>query len=518
VFFSIGKTRIALVFVVTALILTLGFAPRVAAAPAAPKIQHVVFIVQENHSFDNYFGTYPGARGFPAGTSLPTDVNVSGSARLSPYLLSDGEPVYLTGDELPPGLSDPAQLSAGASDYLPHHVSSESSSGLTNAWTASHIAFDNGKMDGFISAQGGNPQTMGYYDRSDIPYYWDYADHFVLCDNFFSSLMGPTFPNHLYIASGASGPVNYSSKSYSWVTNGTITGDLGGSLPYESLNLTWATMAQELTQANHTWSWYDGDPDPTSASAWNVLPEFSYFQQHPQLITQNVKSTQLFASDVAAGKLAAVSWIMPGTWTPPGFPSALQGSGTSEHPPARSDAGMDYVSYLVNRVMNSTYWNSTAIVVTWDDWGGFYDHVAPPQVDGFGLGFRVPALVISPWVKPHYIDHTQYEFASMLKFAEVNFNLHSLTARDSSANDMMSMFDFGQAPLPTLVEPADFVQPAKTQSSTSTSVSGSTSASGSAGGSSIPYVYLVGATAVVLLVVAVSYVVVRTRGRRPKTG
>jgi len=148
---------------------------------------------------------------------------------------------------------------------------------------------------------------------------------------------------------------------------------------------------------------------------------------------------------------------MPGSWKPKNFPSAFADEFVSEHPPARCDAGMDYVSYLVNQVMESPYWQSTAIVITWDDYGGFYDHVAPPQVDQSGLGFRVPALVISPYAKHNYIDHTQYEFSSMLSLAEHTFNLPTLGARDLTSNDMNNSFDFNDAPQPTLVEPADFV-------------------------------------------------------------
>lgn len=492
-------------------LLTLNGLPVLAAPAPQSKIQHIIFIVQENHSFDNYFGTYLGAHGFPSGLLVSTNPGERNSTAIAPYLLSDGQPIYLVGDELPEGVSDPDQLTANYSQYLPHHLSSESAAVLTNAWAASHEAYDNGKMDGFINAQGGNTQTMGYYDRNDIPYYWDYADHFVLADNFFSSLMGPTFPNHLYIASGASGPVT--GLNYDWVVNGSIVGDLGGSYPYDKLSLSWSTLAQELTMKNTTWNWYDGDPDPTAGSAWDVLPLFTYFQDNPAQVTQHIKSTQYVSSDIQAGKLAAVSWIMPGSWAPPTYPSGCLGVDTSEHPPARSDCGMDYVSYLVNTVMRSPYWNSTAIVLTWDDWGGFYDHVPPPQVDEFGLGFRVPTLVISPWVKPHLIDHTQYEFASMLKFAEAVFNLPSLETRDARVNDMLSMFDFSQAPLPTLIEPANYFQEVPVSSSTTSTNSSQTTTqpSSSSPGYLLP---AVGAAAAVLLVAGIVYAATRMRSSR----
>jgi phospholipase C len=129
---------------------------------------------------------------------------------------------------------------------------------------------------------------------------------------------------------------------------------------------------------------------------------------------------------------------------------------------------MDYVAYLVNQVMQSQYWQSTAIVLTWDDYGGFYDHVPPPQIDKYGEGFRVPTLVISPWAKHGFVDHTEYEFAPMLRLAEDTFNIPTLGVRDVKANDMMNSFNFNQAPQPTLIEPANFVGSVSTTTTTTT--------------------------------------------------
>ena len=388
---------------------------------------------------------------------------------MQPFHLSATVPVSIVGDELPPGVADPEDLAADASISSPFHLTSQSiGRDIAHSAEVAREAYDNGKMDGFVQAEGTN-LTMGYYDRSDIPYYWDYADHFVLDDNFFSSEMGPSFPNHLYIASGADGPTN---SSGDWITNGSILGNPpitnlpGGEAPivnWPDANLSWSTLAQELSLGNVSWTWYDGNTDPLAPTLWNVLPLFDYFQVHPDQLTEHVKSTSNFAADIQTGNLPAVSWIMPGKWHPPTLPSVFADESVSEHPPARSDAGMDYVAYLVNQIMSSPYWQSTAIVITQDDYGGFYDHVAPPQIDQSGLGFRVPTLVISPWAKSGYIDHTQYEFASMLKLAEVNFNLTSLGARDVNASDMMNSFNFTQSPTTPLIEPANFVaQPAPT--------------------------------------------------------
>jgi phospholipase C len=425
------------------------------------KIQHIIFIVQENHSFDSYFGTYPGANGIPSNASIPVNVNDTALGYVSPYHLNESTPVMIVGDELPPGIEDPDDLAAAAADPAsPYHLSSQSiGEDLVHTWAVAHEAYDNGKMDGFVTAEG-SKVPMGYYDYEDIPYYWDYAEHYVLDDNFFSSAMSPSFPNHLYIASGASGPTNLTNSQ--WVLNGSIIDDPPDTFNMSALDLTWTTLAQELSNANVTWTWYDGDTNATAWTIWNVLPLFNYFQTHPSELTEHVKNTQYFIDDIENNSLPTVSWIIPGDWQPPSppFPSIYANQSVSEHPPAPPDAGMDYVAYLVNQVMESPYWSSTAIVITWDDYGGFYDNVPPPVIDAYGDGFRVPTLVISPWAKPGYIDNTQYDFASMLRLAEAIFNLPILGGsgmRGAKANDMMNSFDFNQAPLAPLIEPADYV-------------------------------------------------------------
>src|SRR5208282_6429769 len=409
--------------------------------------------------------------------------------------------VMIVGDELPPGISDPSELDVDqvnpTSPTSNYHLERESiGRDLSHAFEVAHMAWDNGKMDGFVAAEKSSI-TMGYYDKRDIPNYWDYADNFVLDDNFFSSLMGPSFPNHLYIASGTNGPTTLTDR---WVSQGGVIDNPGnpgigiGKIP-SGVSFSWATLAEELSNGNTPWAWYSGNANPLEPTIWDVLPLFTYFQNHPSDLKEHVKNTANFISDVQAGNLPAVSWIIPGTWhpqVPTDWPQLCLGENDtpetgepapipnrvpgkphphiSEHPPARPDCGMDYVTYLVNNVMKSQYWESTAFVITWDDYGGFYDHVPPPEVDKFGLGFRVPTLVVSPWAKHGFIDHTVYEFASMLKLAEGNFNLPSLGTRDVKANDMMNSFDFNQQPQPPLIEPTTFLAK-ETPGSASTSIS-----------------------------------------------
>jgi len=419
-------------------------------------IKHIIFIIQENHTFDNYFGMYPGANGISSGASSPVDPNSTLDSAVSVFHQNSTLPILIQGDELPPGVSDPLEFGEDNSDNVSvSHLSSIVTTDISHTWQAAHVAYDNGKMDGFVYAQDilglNGAEAMGYYTRSDLPYYYDYADNYVLDDDFFSSLMGPSLPNHLYIASGTSGGMI--GNSGETLTNST-------QVELSALHLTWLTLAQELTATNVSWAWYTGDENADIGTLWNVLPLFSYFQKNPQLLNAHDLNTQDFVDSVANGSLPAISWITPGSWKPANFPSALKNvpnNDVSEHPPARLDCGTDYVASLVNDVMQSQYWSNSAIIITWDDYGGFYDHVAPPQVDAYGEGFRVPTLVISPFAKHHYIDHTQYEFGSFLKLAETVFNVPSLGTRDVIANNMLNSFDFQQAPQPALVEPAEFI-------------------------------------------------------------
>lgn len=480
---------------------------------AESKIQHIIFIIQENHSFDNYFGTYPGANGFPQGVSIPLNPDLKASGSVQPYHLDVADQVLIVGDELPPGVSDPNELGTASDGSTgPFPFNNESIAGdLNHAWQVAHAAYNNGKMDGFVAAEK-STLTMGYYDRNDIPYYWDYADNYVLDDNFFSSLMGPSFPNHLYIAAGTNGPVT--NLNLNWIMQRGVINNPGPGFDFNSMSLDWSTLAQELSQSNKPWVWYNGKANPLTPDIWDVLPLFTYFQNNPSQLRQHVKNTQSFVSDVQSGSLPAVAWIIPGAWRPPTWPSACSGSAPSEHPPARSDCGMDYVSYLVNQVMQSQYWQSTAIVITWDDYGGFYDHVAPPQIDAYGEGFRVPTLVISPWAKHHFIDHTEYEFASMLRLAEVNFNLPTLGTRDVRSNDMMNSFNFAQVPQSPLIEPANFVGPpaiTTTLTSTQSSSTVTVTQTGLGAASELPLYVL---AAVVVAAAAVSVAVVSQRGKR----
>ena len=383
----------------------------------AMPLNHFVYIIQENISFDHYFGTYPGASGIPPGVKLAW--RPGGPPAVSPF--------HLHGPNLPEDLG--------------------------HGWESAHLALDKGKMDGFLWAlspeyfwtgSGGNqfnpakihpvPQSvlsgpppvpmkwmeyaLSYSDYHEIPNYWDYARHFTLCDAFFSSLNGPSEPNHLYALAAQSGGM----------VNNPLVGVAGVPGVY-----TFATMVDLLYASGITWKFYDENP-PLKHTLFNPLPGFQSVQQNPALQQSLVPQSEIY-TDLKNGTLPQVSWAVP-TYQ------------DSEHPPYSATRGMWHVTQMINAIMSSPYWQDTAIILVWDDYGGFYDHVPPPAVDFFGYGPRVPALVISPYAKPNYISHTTFDFTSPLKLVETRFGLASLTQRDQNASDMLDCFDFTQTPLP----------------------------------------------------------------------
>ncbi len=371
------------------------------------QIQHIVFLIKENRSFDNYFGAYPGAFGATSGP------------------ISNGTVVPLS-HQTGATLSDPGHQIFDA-----------------------RAAIDGGKMDGYDLLDLGNVQgqilPMSQLQQSDIPNYWAYAQNFVLSDMMFSSLPSGTFPNHLYAVA------NNSNGTFT-TPNTTSKGDWGCDAPttvtvaQENLSgvvnqvypcFSTKTLADELQAAGISWKYY-APPKGVNGYSYSTLNSFTQFR-NTTLWTTNIADYETFESDVTSGNLPAVSWLSPGR---------IQ----SEHPPQDFCPGEDWTVQQINAIMsNPTLWNSTAIFVTWDDFGGFYDHVVPPARDQFPLGPRVPLLIISPYVKSGYISHTQYEFASVLKFIEERFGLAAMGDRDRTANDTLDSFDFTQTPLPPLI-------------------------------------------------------------------
>ena len=384
--------------------------------PALKPIQHIVFIVKENHTFDNYFGTFPGADGATTAT------------------ISTGATITLGHTPDPP----------------PHDI--------CHSWKCAIQAIDGGKMDMFdlIGSSTSNPCNMNgdllcltQYLQSDIPNYWAYAQNFVLADRMFSSLHGPSFPNHLYTVAGQSGsainnPSNpgLTGNAVSWGCDAESTATVQvldpstGNISTVFPCFDFATLMDSLQTAGISWKYY-APTEGNSGYIWNTPDAIKHIRNTSLWTANDVPDTQ-FVTDATSGNLPAVSWL-------------VTSSENSDHPASVVCNGENWAVQQLNAVMQGSGWNSTVVFLTWDDFGGFYDHVPPPSPDQFGLGPRVPLIIISPFAKKGFISHTQYEFGSFLKFVEERYGLPSLGQRDVAANDMTDSFNFNQTPLPPLV-------------------------------------------------------------------
>jgi phospholipase C len=290
-----------------------------------------------------------------------------------------------------------------------------------------------GKMNDFDLSSGGFLDAYTQATETMIPNYWTYARHFALADHYFTSIHGPSLPNYLYMVAAQSGGVIDNGSSQPGVAcNGQQIGavtvvDAQGHRSLQAPCFDFPSLPDRFEEAGIRWRYY-----VSGGGSMNMLRNSEYwaddFVPNEQIIT-----------DAQTGKLPAMSWIFS------------DGDDVSEHPPASICRGENWTVQVLNAIMQGPAWDSTVVFVTWDDFGGLYDHVAPPQIDRFGLGPRVPLLIISPFVKPGSISHTTYEHSSILKFAETRYHLRPLTARDRNASDMHDLFDFQQTPLPPLV-------------------------------------------------------------------
>jgi len=427
------------------------------------KIKHIVVIMQENRSFDSYFGTFPGADGIP---------------------MQNGVPTVCVNDPLTSQCVRPYHDAQDLNHWGPH--------GAPNA----RADIDHGKMDGFIAqaengkgscvnpedpACSGNGQTdvMGYHDFHEIPNYWAYAKNFVLQDHMFEPDASWSLPSHLFLVSAWSARCSVKGDPASCVNNiqGPVT--LQRADNYNA-DYAWTDLTYLLHKANVSWAYYvapgtqpDCEDDAASCASvrqgaktpgiWNPLPNFDTVQQDGQL--SNIQSVNNFYTAAKNGTLPAVSWVTPN-------------GNESEHPPALVSVGQTYVTGLINAIMQGPDWDSTAIFLAWDDWGGFYDHVVPPVVDENGYGLRVPSLVISPYAKQGYIDHQTLSFDAYLKFIEDDFlNGQRIDPRTDGRPDprpdvredasilgnLLADFDFNQSPRPPLILP---INPPPGQAST----------------------------------------------------
>jgi phospholipase C len=381
---------------------------------AQQNIKHVIIIMQENHSFDTYFGTFPGADGIPPGTCVPEDPGYPGKGCKKPF-----------------------------------HNTSLTEAGGPHEHGAYTNDYDNGLMDGFIYAQvnaalGCKPPTnpkcasfargvarrdvVGYHDGTDIPNYWAYARTFVLQDHLFESVANWSYPSHLALVSGwyakcGLEPTTCQPASEPDPLYGVATHPFEWTyLPYllDASGVSWKYYLNEGLEPDCETGGMTCDEKPQTYSKpniWNPIPGFALFTQEVRknpAYVNHVTNFDTIRIDLANGTLPSVAWIAPGLEV-------------SEHPPKSIKVGMDYVTMIVNLIAQSPYANSTAIFVSWDDWGGFYDHVPPPVSvvnpelgpdSIYGWGLRVPGLVISAWAKPGFIDHQYLSFDNYNRFIE----------------------------------------------------------------------------------------------------
>jgi phospholipase C len=383
-------------------------APIVGSSHGRYGISHVVIVIQENRSFDYLFRGYPGADSASSG------------------LTHAGASVPLT--EIP--LENPYDLDHQVSDFLQDY----------NGGQMNGFDLEGGGTIGGGHAQSAYPQ-YGYAPQSEVQPYWKMAQSYVLADRMFTSQLDSSWTAHQFLIAGqAGGTANnpngtpWGCDAPSWAVVGFLQPDRtvsGGTFPC----FTYPTLADQLDAQNISWRYYapyvqGGDIGGQVWSAFDAIHAVRYGKDW----TAHVTSPETrFLSDVAAGQLAAVTWVVPDL-------------ANSDHAGSASATGPDWVASVVNAVGKSPFWDSSAVFVLWDDWGGWYDHVPPPQVDRYGLGIRVPAIVISPYAKQGYVSHTQYETASILRFAEDTFGLAPMAAADARAPSLDDTFSFGTTP------------------------------------------------------------------------
>jgi len=428
------------------------------------KIRHIVVIMQENRSFDSYFGTFPGADGIP---------------------MANGKPTVCAPDP---------QTHTCVAPFVDHH---DTNAGGPHGADSAARDIAGGKMNGFVRTsvdaeqnctntlapgcvqtvhRSGKPEVMGYHTGSDLPNYWRYASQFVLQDHMFEPTASWSLPAHLFEVSLWSARCKIDDDPQSCTNDSALPrtpqmSNRPGRTKLRGPIFAWTDLTYLLHKNNVSWGYYvvaGSQPDCADDDAvacarvtqnartpgiWNPLPYFDTVRDDHQL--GNIQPVSRFYAAARRGTLPAVSWVVP--------------SGTvSEHPPDEIHKGVAYVTGLVNEVMRSKDWASTAIFLAWDDWGGLYDHVRPPRVDQNGYGLRVPAMVISPYARRGYIDHQILSFDAYAKFIEDDFlNSQRLDPRTDGRADprprvrenvpilgnLVRDFDFTQAPRLPLILP-----------------------------------------------------------------
>jgi phospholipase C len=431
----------------------------------APKIAHVVIVIQENRSFDNLFATFPGADGATAGAAAAMPAPIASACA------AEGQPVITKPTMVP--LTQVSLIGAG----FPKNFGEGND--LSHVYSGYQTDYDGGPMDGFdltsfgpdgSSTESTCTYTYQYVNPQEIQPYWDMAEQYVLADHTFQTQGSGTFTAHQDLIAGAT-VVNFGGYDGSVIDNptwfpwgcdaksSTVTSMLTTTGKYLRDKGPWpcfsyATMRDLLDTKKVSWKYYaqavqkpNGPQHGDTAGIWSAFDAIDAVRHDPKEWGTNVTASDLkIFKDISNGHLPAVSWITP---------DAQNSDHPQEHQNGKLvDDGPSWVASIVNAVGQSKYWKSSAVIILWDDWGGFYDHEPPPFFDqAGGLGFRVPMLIVSPYVQAH-VEHTQYEYGSILKFIEQNWNLGSLGTTDQRATSIGNAFDFTQKPRPFKVIPS----------------------------------------------------------------
>jgi len=403
-------------------------------------ITNVIVLMMENHSFDNYFGHVNEAQGRSDVEEAPADAG-------NP--MTDGGTAPYT--------------------HAPHLCTLDTN----HEWDGTHLEWADGGMSGFAQQNegwsagdlpnGADPtlasgaRAMFYYDQTDLPFYYSLAQSFAIADHYHASVLGPTWVNRMYFWSGTSfGETANVFPDVSKYPFPPADGQ-GNYAPVE------ASILDELEERHTNWALY-GDALPTAAVVYGVAITNRWGRPYPHFMIAD------FMSQAAAGTLPEVAFVDPDT-------THENSDGNDEHPPADIHIGQKFASDIVHAVMSSPQWAHTALFITWDEHGGFYDHLPPPAAcvpdnvapilgtttqdtmsypfDHYGI--RVPLIVVSPFAKKGYVGHTTYDHTSILRFIEAKFKVPALTARDANADAMMDLFDFAGAPNatpPTIAAPS----------------------------------------------------------------
>ncbi|MEX1045980.1 MAG: alkaline phosphatase family protein [Actinomycetota bacterium] len=373
-------------------------------------IKRVVYLMLENRSFDNVFGAFPGANGATKG-------------------IKDGKEVPLT------------RCPAWLPEDLPHNYD----------YAIECLA--GGKMDGFAAEYSRSSVAFAYSQlaREDVPNYWHWAENYVLSDNFFASALGPSYANHLfYIAGDSAGtfdaPVNArlvdlpeGGKSKSWGCDTpenvyVLVKDKNGKTHRSRPCFNLESVGDQLLERDISWRYYAPEPNQVGY-IWSAYTSIKSIYHDQEVWDSHIQPVDRVIQDVKAGDLPSVTWIVPRYEL-------------SDHPPWSSTNAHNWVTEIVNGIMEGPMWENTAIFITWDEWGGFYDHVRPPAVDRVGLGFRVPMLVLSPYAKRGYIDRKLGEFSTPLRFIQDNWGMPHNTERIRRTHNFAHAFDFKRNPRP----------------------------------------------------------------------